>query len=86
MVLHLKTGRFWGVTICFILSLPFGVLSGVPQGSVLGLYLLIYNYLFIDAICGMIYRSAIDHSKFLLFADYVTIFLFVKLFDDGTQL
>jgi hypothetical protein len=45
---------------------PTEVLSGVPQGSVLGLHLFIY--LFITVLC-----SFIKHSKYFLFADTIKI-------------
>jgi hypothetical protein len=59
------------VRVSGVLSLPFEVLSGVPQGSVLGP--LLFNA-FINDIC-----DAVAHSKYLLFADDIKIYQAVNL-------
>jgi hypothetical protein len=61
-----------------ILSAPFRILAGVPQGSILGP--LLFN-VYVEDIC-----KVITHSKFLLFADDIEFFCVIKSFDDFTQL
>jgi hypothetical protein len=60
------SGRHSQVRVSGVLSSPFEILSGVPQGSVLGP--LLFNA-FINDICDVV-----AHSKFLLFADDIKIF------------
>jgi hypothetical protein len=55
-------------------SSPFSVLSGVPQGSTLGL--LLFN-IFIDNL-----SAKINNSKFLLFADDLKIYRNIKSAED----
>jgi hypothetical protein len=70
--------RFSSIKISGILSAPFRILVGVPQGSMLGH--LLFN-IYVDDICNVI-----THSKFLIFADGIKIFHAIKSFDDCTQL
>jgi len=46
---------------CLFYSTPFELLSGVPEGSVLGL--LLFN-VFINGLC-----NSVEHSRYFLFAD-----------------
>jgi hypothetical protein len=64
------TSRTSYVRYCGVLSLPHEVLSGVPQGSVLGP--LLFN-IFINKLCGVV-----KYSNCLLFADDIKIFREVK--------
>jgi hypothetical protein len=61
-----------------ILSSPFIVLSGVPQGSVLGP--LLFN-LFMNDLCDII-----NYSRYLLFADDIKIFRVIKSPNDCNRL
>jgi hypothetical protein len=72
------TDRFSCVKISGIFSAPFRILIGVPQGSVLGP--LLFN-LYIYDTCNVV-----THSKFLLFAEDIKIFLAIQSLDDFTQL
>jgi hypothetical protein len=68
------SNRHSQVCVSGILSSPFEVLSGVPQGSVLGPPL--FN-VFIHDLC-----DAISHSKYLHFADDIKIYRAIKSPED----
>jgi hypothetical protein len=72
------TNRQCKVRVSGILSSPFVVISGVPQGSVLGP--LLFN-IFIDDLCNVI-----NYSRYLLFADDIKIFRVIKSPNDCTRL
>ncbi|RXY24593.1 hypothetical protein DD577_29365, partial [Klebsiella pneumoniae] len=60
------TSRTFSVRYCGALSTSYAVLSGVPQGSVLGPLLF---YIFINDLLGVV-----KYSNCLLFADDIKIF------------
>jgi hypothetical protein len=64
------TKRQSQVSVSGIISSPFVVLSGVPQGSVLGP--LLFN-IFMNDLCDVI-----NYSRYFLFADDIKIFHAIK--------
>jgi hypothetical protein len=72
------TNRQSQVRVSGILSSPFVVLSGVPQGSVLGP--LLFN-IFMNDLCDVI-----NYSWYILFADDVKIFSVIKSPNDRNRL
>jgi hypothetical protein len=72
------TNRQSQVPVSGILSSPFVVLSGVPQGSVLGPLLF---SIFMNDLCDVI-----NYSRYLLFADNIKIFCVIKSLNDCNRL
>jgi len=65
-----------------MVSFPAGFQrSGVPQASILGLLLFLFNLLYIDDL-----PSVVQHSTIKLFADDVAVYTEVKCYEDCKKL